>query len=106
MTTLPYYFSCDTARKIYDENNDHPKQPGEAGYWQVWGATVHHVQPGDLMMSRNDDGSINVDYVEDVYTPKNHPLRWGFIVAGKKVTLGAFTPITVMRPSTHNLLAK
>lgn len=81
-------------------------QPGTQGWWKVWGARVRDIKPGDLVVSKTDDGEYEVDLIEDVYTPKNHPLRWGFIIAGERVTMGALHSVIVLRQALHNILAE
>lgn len=82
-------------------------QPGESGWWQVWGARSRDIQAGDILLSKLDDGGIATDYVADLFDPNANGLRVGFIDGrGKRVTIGAMARIVLVRRGTHNTLAK
>jgi len=78
--------------------------PGEAGWWKVWGASVADVLPGDLVGSKVD-GEVTLDLVEGTFESKAAPLRVGFVVDGKRVTFGALAPIVLFRRGTGGTLA-
>ena len=81
-------------------------QPGEEGWWKVWGANVHSVRKGDLVLSTSSvTGKVVADLVEDTFVSKSYPMRGGLIADGKEFTLGALTNIIVVRWGTHNTLA-
>lgn len=75
-------------------------QPGEEGWWKVWGATPYHIQAGDIVIT-----STETFYVEDVYEPKSAPVRVGIVVDGEQSTIGAGCPIRLLRRGTKNTLA-
>ena len=79
-------------------------QPGEEGWWKVWGANVHSVRPGDLVMSKVD-GEVVTDLVEDTFKANAYPMRAGFVIDGAKCTFGALTNVIVVRWGTKNTLA-
>lgn len=102
-------FGSEASEKAFREFESQGElQPGEEGYWKVWGAMVRHIRPGDLVLSKTnpDDLSICIDLIEDVYTPKNYPLHFGVVINGDKFTLGALTAIILLRKGTKNTLAE
>ena len=74
-------------------------QPGESGWWKVWGANIHSAKVGDLVITKEYEFLI-----EDVFEAKAHPVRRGFVVDGKRITMGALVPCVVMRQETKNTL--
>lgn len=78
-------------------------KPGEPGWWKIWGASVRDIRPGDAVMDSSEEGFY---LVEDMYLAKSSPLRVGIVVNGERMTIGAMTPVIVMRRSTHNILAE
>jgi hypothetical protein len=79
-------------------------EPGTEGWWQVWGACVRDIRPGDAVAFAHD-GVTEWHYVEDTFVAKNAPIRWGIVEDGERYTLGAFTPIALLRRGTHHTLA-
>ena len=79
-------------------------QPGEKGFWKVWGARIYNIRAGDLLMFKGRDGTTqecqveSVDHTE-IVCPK--------VVAtdGREFRLGALMPIILLRQETHNILA-
>lgn len=80
-------------------------QPGEEGWWRIWGAMARHIEPGDVVL-HNVDGEVQVDLIQDTYLAKNAPLRLGVVVDGERCTFGALTEIVLMRRGTRNTLAR
>lgn len=81
-------------------------QPGDEGYWKVWGARPRHIRAGDIVMSKNDgDDSVETYEVEELFLAKAHPMRIGLVVKGERTTIGALCPIVLVRWGTHNMLA-
>lgn len=79
-------------------------QPGEPGWWKVWGAGFGHVRAGDLFLTRGADGSDEVYLAEDVFEAKAHPIRVGVVIEGERVTWGIMCPLVLLRRGTHNTL--
>lgn len=77
-------------------------QPGEEGWWKVWGARPHNVRAGDAVVLDADEGWL---YVQETYEPKTAPMRVGWVVDGERMTYGALAPVVVLRRETHNTLA-
>lgn len=84
-----------------------PIEPGTPGWWQVWGATVHHARPGDLILCRDGDiDKVVPTYVRDLFRSKAHPVRVGIVTDDdKEVTIGALAPMVLLRRGTHHTLA-
>jgi hypothetical protein len=82
-----------------------PIPPGTPGWWQVWGAQVRHIRPGDLVISKAGDEVLEASFIQDTYLAKASPLRWGVLVEDRRMTFGALTAIVLLRRDTHNLLA-
>lgn len=82
-------------------------QPGQAGWWKVWGARVSDIRIGDIVMCKNgSDGSVMTDYVAGTFTSKAAPLRRGFFDHdGEIFTIGVMAPVVLVRFGTHNTLA-
>jgi hypothetical protein len=79
-------------------------EAGESGYWKVWGARASDARIGDIIATRNDDGSLRlseVAYCEDkvthtvFFTPS-----WDSFVIGN-----LYNKLFVFRPGTGNTLA-
>lgn len=80
-------------------------KPGEAGWWEVWGATVHDARPGDLILAKVD-GEILPTLVIDLFPAKADPVRVGIVTDhGERVTFGALNRIVLLRPGTKHTLA-
>ena len=81
-------------------------EPREPGWWQVWGASARHIQPGDLLMVKwaaDDDAieEIEVIEVEDHLCGKRI-LR----STGKTAVIGHIQPIRLFRQGTKHTLAR
>lgn len=79
-------------------------QPGEAGWWKVWGASVRDIRAGDLVLYKRD-GVVTFAYIQETYESPAAPLRFGFVEDGVRFSLGALVPVVVVRPGTKNTLA-
>ena len=107
-------------------------EPGDEGYWRVWGASVRDIQPGDIVVLRYADGEA-CEYEVGEYAPREarevdgrpntaiddmmarghtgggismdqiRP-RWR-ATDGELFTVGALQPIGLLRKSTHNVLS-
>lgn len=77
-------------------------QPGEQGWWRVWGANITHVRAGDILLAKGDAPTL----IAERFEAKAAPLRQGFVSAeGERFTMGAMARIEILRPGTHNTLA-
>lgn len=79
-------------------------QPGEAGWWQVWGASPRDIEGGDYVLLKTE-GGVDEFYVAETYRCANHGMQYGIIVDGVKMTLGALSRITILRPGTKSTLS-
>lgn len=102
MTTTTQFATSAEAQAAWEAQER--LQPGTPGFWKVWGASVHHVRPGDLVLSKVGD-EVQVDLVQDLFPAKAAPCRVGFVVDGERVTIGALVPVIVLRWGTKNTLA-
>jgi len=75
-------------------------EPGTPGWWQVWGATVRDVSPGDFVVTRTDDF-----FVQDVYDARS-AARLGVVVDGQRETIGRMCPVAVLRRGTRATLSE
>jgi len=66
---------------------------------------VRDIRAGDLVLW-SDGEKQEACLVTETYRAKNHPLRWGVVVEGERVTFGALTPIVVLRRGTHHTLSE
>lgn len=80
-------------------------EPGQCGWWKVWGARPVNIRPGDIVICKAEEGGTETMYVEDTYASKAAPMRIGIVVEGEEFTLGAFQPIVLVRRGIHNTLA-
>lgn len=82
-------------------------QPGEQGWWKVWGASLADVRAGDLILTADPDadGGLVPTLVEETFRPAAYPARHGFVADGARFTIGALCPIVLLRQGTHNTLA-
>ena len=80
-------------------------QPGDEGWWKVWGAQVRHIRTGDLLLCKNQDDETEFSLIHDTFLAKSHPLRRGFISDDQEFTLGVLSAIVLLRRGTHNMLA-
>ena len=79
-------------------------EPGQEGWWKVWGAAVRHVQVGDLILTQVD-GEPKWDLIVDTFEASAAPLRRGLASDTGRFTLGALAPVIVLRWGTKNTLA-
>ena len=77
-------------------------EPGQSGYWKVWGARPRHIRKGDIILT---DSNGPFEMVEDTFMAKAFPCRVGLVIGGERLTLGALCPVIVLRYGTHNILA-
>lgn len=75
-------------------------QPGDEGFWPVWGATPQDIRAGDYVITAGGDEF----YVQETYRSNAAPLRVGFVVDGEKESIGALCRIAILRPGTKNTL--
>lgn len=85
-------------------------QPGEPGWWKIWGASVRNIQTGDLVAMRGKGDEVIYHLISGTFEAKASGLRRGFIsdnceFEGGKFTLGLLCPIVLFRQETHNTLA-
>ncbi len=77
-------------------------QPGEPGWWQVWGASVPDIRPGDYVLTKVEEF-----YVQDTFVPEG--LRaytsLGLVTDGERSVIGRLCPIVLLRPGTRNTLS-
>ena len=87
-------------------------QPGEEGYWQVWGARVGDIKPGDLVMLKYSDAPEPSEYQVAEAAPRGDghlmdTVRPRFLAtSGELFTVGALQPIVVLRKGTRHTLAE
>lgn len=84
-----------------------PLQPGDEGFWQVWGARAQDILPGDVLMVRweHDDGSHEIGEYEVIEVAP-----WGAVGITVTTTTGTIhvghlQRIALVRWGTHNTLA-
>jgi hypothetical protein len=78
-------------------------QPGDNGWWRVWGAGPLHAKPGDIIVTMNGD-ELTFDEVVDVI-PRE--MRVVFVKPdGSVFRMGmGFRGLMVFRRGTKNVLA-
>jgi hypothetical protein len=77
--------------------------PGTVGWWQIWGAGAHHIQPDDIVLAKFGDDVVTIHAVE------TFPMPVGTRVvddAGKRWVIGGLQRITLVRKGTQNTLAR
>ena len=79
-------------------------QPGEPGWWKVWGASPRDIRAGDIVIAKTD-GRVETFYVENTFLAKTHPIRIGMVVNGEQCTIGVLAPIALVRQGTKNMLS-
>jgi hypothetical protein len=79
-------------------------QPGEEGWWPVWGASPMDIKPGDII---GIYGEKDWTFIRDTFQAKSHPLRVGLVDGkdGMEFTLGVLVRIVLFRRGTHNTLS-
>lgn len=81
-------------------------EPGQEGFWKVYGAKVNNIREGDLILTQGEEGEATFTYIKGTFTAKAAPMRKGLIDdKGEQFTLGALLPVIVLRWDKHNLLA-
>jgi hypothetical protein len=84
-------------------------QPGQDGYWRVWGATVGDIQAADLIMVKPKDGEITEHEVAEI-VPEEGILAAMYLRfidgIGEDVRIGRLCPVVVLRKGTHRTLAR
>jgi hypothetical protein len=92
-------------------------QPGEQGYWKVWGASPWHMREGDVLVftdgfflvTNTPEQNVTVMVWEQVQLPENFDQRERQLPEGKpqKVNVGlAYPKVAIMRWGTGNTLAE
>lgn len=82
-------------------------QPGEEGWWKVWGARIHNVRSGDIMLCKDaDTGEVVTEFIEEIRPAGGWAgMRLLYVAEGVNRSIGALAPIIVVRKGTHNTLA-
>lgn len=82
---------------------DERLQPGDSGYWEVWGAGTFDVIAGDIIVTF-DNGTL---VCEEIASCRNNTVQMVFTtVSDKAFSLGhLFRQFKVFRLGTHNMLA-
>lgn len=84
-------------------------QPGDEGWWQLWGARPMHLQAGDLFCWKPGDGSGSVSPWLEV--DRCEPTMFGMKVwtvnevDQRPWSIGDWCIVAVVRRGTHNMLA-
>jgi hypothetical protein len=95
-------------------------QPGEPGYWQIWGANITHAEEGDLLLVRWEDKETppNVTIGEYIIASIDPDPPWCPVITaasttdppyppnGERFRVGMGQRITLLRQGTHNTLAR
>ncbi len=93
--------------------NDRILQPGEKGWWKIWGACIQDVRPGDRIFWKAKDGDsireMFVDLIEENLVTRTFTQVRActqIMVEGCEIwTLGYGVPVVVFRWGTKNTLA-
>jgi hypothetical protein len=75
-------------------------QPGESGWWKVWGARARDIRPGDYVLTADEEF-----YVQDTFAAKSI-VRLGIVCDGERSTIGMLCPVVILRPGTHHTLSE
>jgi hypothetical protein len=89
-------------------------QPGDPGYWQVWGARAADIRPGDLVMMARGEGDARQFY--EFQCAECLPTRPDHLIGdtcqprfrttdGRVLGVGMVQRIKIVRYGTHNTLA-
>ena len=79
-------------------------QPGEQGWWRVYGARAEDILPGDLVMIKDDEFQVAE---RAPWGNRWDTLRVRFrTAAGELRTVGMLQPVEVVRRGTHCTLAQ
>lgn len=104
-TQRPTFATSADAVRQFESQGEIP--PGTPGFWRVWGAQPRHIETGDLVLSVNaETGDQEWDLIVDTFTAKAAPLRIGVETPEGRITIGALTPVIVLRWGTHHDLAR
>lgn len=83
-------------------------QPGDEGWWKVWGARVNDIREGDMIMLKPKGEEIT-EHVITRIVPESGMAKavWlRFIDAdGEDIRIGRMCAVAVIRKGTHNTLA-
>jgi hypothetical protein len=82
-------------------------QPGEEGFWQVWGASIRDVCVGDLIMvkwSNPDRTTAEITEHEVAEVRRDIPLGVTD-TEGNRFRIGALQQFRLFRKGTHNTLS-
>lgn len=89
------------------------KQPGEEGYWEVWGACVSDIQQWDLVIMKffNDDGTATIrqDQINALIPQTGIQDSIGIRYInhdGQERYCGRLVRVWVFRRMTHHILGK
>ena len=74
--------------------------PGTPGWWQVWGTTGQDIEPGDYVLTKDDEF-----YVQDVFETKSPVLSVGVVVDGERSTFGRYAHCVILRRGTRQTLS-
>jgi hypothetical protein len=80
-------------------------QPGDEGWWKVWGASPDDIKAGDIVLVKDSDGNVETLFIEDTFLAKS-VTRVGVVIDGERQTLGRLCPIILVRKGTRNTLAR
>jgi hypothetical protein len=75
-------------------------QPGEQGWWKVYGASARDIQPGDYVMTKGDEF-----FVQDTYEFSTTGIRIGLVIDGERCTFGFACPLILLRQGTKATLS-
>jgi hypothetical protein len=93
-----------------NEDNGGVLQPGQEGYWKIWGASSRDVVAGDLVIARweQEDGShVLAEYAIQEKLDNGNGFAPRFLAeSGESFRLGALQRIVVLRWGTGNTLSK
>jgi hypothetical protein len=88
-------------------------QPGQSGWWPLWGPHALDIASGDRLMTgyKDDDGIIRHNEYEVVELAPWGDLRDSCRVrflttAGQYRSVGMLQPMQLLRPGTHNTLSR
>lgn len=83
-------------------------EPGQTGYWRIYGARISDARPGDLLMVKPKDGEITEHEIKEIVTESGmlSAMYVRFIdVTGEDIRIGRLCPVIVLRKGTHHVLA-
>lgn len=81
-------------------------EPGDEGYWKVWGASYRDIRPGDIIACKSGldpEGEVHTYEVADT---KEWLPGVGIVTPeGKEIGIGGLQPLVVFRWNDRNMLA-